>query len=771
MFVVRQNGWQIATGSAITGLVILLLVGCSALEKDATSVAGDSVSDNVLSKDLTARYPAPAGARAPEPALPSSQIFAGEAPDSSNPAEPPVEGAVARGTDSFDLNFQNAEISAVSKVLLGDLLKVTYSLDPRVQGTISLTSGRPVAKADLMPLFESTLKLVNANIVSEGGVHKIVPMGEALGSGPTDRSPDGKVTPGYGISVLPLKYVSAQTVLRAIDSFATKPGTARVEPSRNLLLVQGQGTERASAIEAALSIDVDWMKNQAVGIFPIRNASPDTMITELRNVFDSGNEGAAANLIRFQPINRLNAILAVGNTAHMINEVKTWVARFDRADYDNTTVRVYRVRYGNARTLAGILREVFTGQANTAETGGASDLSQLTPGSTVQRASNAGTSTNQQTPGQTPSTFFGNTNNSNSADNANADSGNAAGRPGRARPSTNIAALSNTTGGGGPALLPNVRITADIATNALLIYASRDQYKIIERALFELDRAPMQVAIDVTVAEITLKNQLQYGVQFYLHDIKAGNQQGSVGFGLSSVLARTIPGANIVLGSATDPRVVLNALKSITDVRVISSPALVVLDNQTATLQVGDEVPITTQQATDVTVPNAPIVSSVQMLDTGVILKVTPRVNANGVVNLDVTQEVSAVQPQVAADTGQSAATLTPTISKRKVQSSIAVASGQTVLLAGMISSQDSKEKQGIPILSDIKTLGNLFSTTNNSSNRTELIVFIRPQIIRNGVDAQLVAEELRSKLSVIAREATGNGNKAAPARYVPPAQ
>lgn len=282
----------------------------------------------------------------------------------------------------------------------------------------------------------------------------------------------------------------------------------------------------------------------------------------------------------------------------------------------------------------------------------------------------------------------------------------------------------------------------------------------------------MQVAIDVTVAEITLKDQLQYGVQFYLQDIQNGVQKGSIGFGLTNVLKRTIPGANFVLGSNADPRVVLNALKAITDVRVISSPAIVVLDNQTATLQVGDQVPITTQSATDVTTVGAPLVNTIQMTDTGVILKVTPRVNANGVVNLDVTQEVSQVQPQTntgGTSTDQSGTqTLTPTISKRKVQSTIAVASGQTVLLAGLISSQDTKDKQGIPILSDLKGIGDLFATNNKTNNRTELIMFIRPQIIRNGVDAQLVAEELRSKLSVIAKEASAPHNKPTPTNFVP---
>jgi general secretion pathway protein D len=736
-------------GIALAPLSICtLLIGCSGLDqyfdKNGTEVPGETVSDEVMSRDLTARHPAAAAPRRADAPLPAAQIFSGEGAQSGAgqapvlPATGTAQEAVPRGADRFDLNFQNADVAAASKVLLGDLLKVNYSLDPRVQGTINLMSGRPVAKADVLPLYESVLKLINAQIVYEGSVYKVVPAGEALGAGGIDTG--SRVTAGYGISVLPLQFVSANTVLRAIDSFAVKPGAARIAPNRNLLIIQGSSTERASAIEAALALDVDWMKNQAVGIFPVRNATPDTMISELQNVFDAGREGAAANVVRFQPISRLNAVLAIAPSTEVINRVRNWVTRLDRADYEDSTVRVYRLRYGNAKVLAGVLREVFTGQPNTAASASNSDLAQLTPGSTAERMTSPGGSGQTQQSSQ-PNPAIPGISGSGNQSVLSGQQNRGAGR------GIDLASISNSSPSAGPPLLSNVRITADIANNSLLIYANREQYKIVERAIFELDRAPLQVAIDVTVAEITLKNELQYGVQFYLQDIKNGNQQGSIGFGLSSVLARTIPGGNLVLGSDTDPRVVLNALRAITDVHVVSSPALVVLDNQQAVLQVGDQVPITTSQQQSTLTSGAPIVNSIEMRDTGVILKVTPRVNANGVVNLDVSQEVSAVQPQTDP-------TLTPTISERKVQSSIAVASGQTVLLAGMISTQTQNKKQALPVLGDLKGIGDLFGSNDKQSQRTELIVFIRPQIIRNGTDAQLVAEELRSKLSVVAREA-----------------
>jgi general secretion pathway protein D len=727
-----------SVGASAVCAALLLSVACSNVEKVGSS---DYVYDEVMSTDLSARFPADAARPTPGSPPPRSQIYRGGAGDGEldeslsarNQAE-----VTTSGNGGFDLNFQNADVSAVTKALLGDLLSVNYSVDPRVQGTISLTSARSVSQSDLLPLFESALKIVGAHLVKEGTIYKVVPAGEAQGNGVVDRQGARNIEPGYGISVLPLRYVSAQVVLRAIDSFASKPGMARVDANRNLLIIQGPSTERASAIEAALALDVDWMKNQSVGIFPIRNASPETIIAELQNVFETGREGTASSLIRFQPVSRLNAVLAIAQNPKMIDQVASWIRRLDQSDYDNTTVRIYRLRFGNAKVMANILREVFTGQpASATATPANSDLSQLTPGSMTKRLS----SSDSQQP-QTEASISTRT----------APPQNDSGEPASSRVAVDISSGPSNGSGSQPALLPNVRITADTANNSLLIFANRDQYKIVERAIFELDRAPMQVAIDATVAEITLKNELQYGVQFFLQ-----GRRNSIGFGTSDVLRRVIPGANLVLGPNEDPRLVLNALRRFTDVNVLSSPALVVLDNQQALLQVGDEVPIATRSAVDVTVPTAPIVNNIEMRNTGVILKVTPRVNANGVVTLDVIQEISNVVK------GEGA-TLTPTISQRKIQSSIAVASGQTVLLGGLISNRSEKGKSGIPILSELKNIGDLFATNSGSQERTELIIFIRPQIIRDGIDAQLVAEELRSKLSIIGRA----GSAAAAAGVAP---
>jgi general secretion pathway protein D len=312
-------------------------------------------------------------------------------------------------------------------------------------------------------------------------------------------------------------------------------------------------------------------------------------------------------------------------------------------------------------------------------------------------------------------------------------------------------------GGGNQPLLEGVRITADAASNSLLIYASNENYQLILRTLGQLDRPQLQVAIDATVAEVTLNDTLSYGVQFFLQNSKlgllnttstaaptaAGVSATGVATAATSFLSQTFPGFNFLVGSQSQPNVVINALHSITDVKVLSNPSLVVTDNQAATLMVGDDVPISTGSANVLTSQNT-VVNTIDYRSTGIILRVIPRVSANGNVRLDIEQEISQVSNSGSTNTTQN---LTPTISQRKVKSSISVAAGQTVLLAGLIQEQKEQDHSGIPLLDQVPAWGNVVGNTGHNITRTELIIFIRPQVIRDSVDASYVAEELRTKL------------------------
>jgi general secretion pathway protein D len=665
-------------------------------------------------------------------------------------AETPSSG------DGYDLNFENAPVSTLAKVILGDILGVGYTIDPRVQGTVSLASGRPVPKSDILYVLENALRLSNVALIRDQAGYRLMPAGEAVGSGAVDKLASAQ--PGYGITVIPLRYVSSQTIVKLVDGFAVKPGLMRADASRNILVLQGTGTERKNAIDIVSSFDVDWMQGQSVGIFPIHNSMPDPIIAEMEKVMDTGDTGLGQGMVKFQPITRMNAILVVSRKPELLKTAGQWIERLDQSDTAGTNLKVYRLKYGNARQVGALLNDIFVGRSGSGldsassqiapggglagqSSGALSALSVPTPGAAGGGSSSSTSTSSAPTSsfGSSPSTLRGGSGQG-SGDSAgqNAQGGGDQGGIG------GIFGGQRAGGGAsGPGILPAVRITADIVNNSILVYADAQGQRIVEQTLRQIDRPQLQVAIDATIAEVTLNDQLSYGVQFFLNSSSAGmapNKGSIINSVGGAVLAQTFPGFNFLIGSANTPNMILDALHTVTDVKVLSNPSLVVLDNQVATLQVGDQVPISTGTATVLTANNT-VVNTIDYRNTGIILRVVPRITAGGNVVLDIEQEISNV-PQ---GTGS---TLTPTVSQRKVKSSISVQTGQTVLLAGLISSTENVTNNGVPLLDELPGVGPLFTNKNKTVGRTELIIFIRPQIIRDAVDANVVAEELRTKMN-----------------------
>lgn len=654
--------------------------------------------------------------------------------------------------NGYDLNFETTPIATVAKVVLGDILNTGYTIDPRVQGTVTLVSVRPVAKSDIVFVLENALRLSGVVLVRDTAGYRLTPLGDAVGSGQVDAQV-ANAEPGYGVSIVPLQYVSAPTILKLMDSFATKPGMVRADATRNLLLIQGTGGERRTAVETAMSFDVDWMRGQSVGIFPVSNSAPEPIISELEKIMDSGEAGLSQSLVKLQPISRLNAIMVVSRKPALLRTAATWIKRLDQADTARTSVHVYRIKYGEARQIARVLTEMFVGgssasleSADNQLAPGSGSTTSSSPADRLSLNANSPTSTGGFAARPSTGTSGATTQGFGQPQQANGNS-----------PNGNALDSRGAAGTGQP-LMPGVRITPDTVNNTLLIYADQGSYKIIEATLQQIDRPALQVAIDATIAEVTLNNELSYGVQMFLtsRDFGLRGDKGSVlntqsyqapGTTTSSVagavtnafINRAFPGFNFLVGSEAQPSAILDALHSVTSVKVLSNPSLVVINNQVATLQVGDVVPISTGSATVLTTNNT-VVNTIDYRNTGIILRVSPRINVNGNVRLDVEQEISNVSPATAAS-------LTPTVSQRRVKSSISVATGQTVLLAGLISEQQNGDRNGIPLLDQIPGIGDAFSHQGTKGTRTELIIFIRPQIIRDSLDAHQVAEELRSKL------------------------
>jgi general secretion pathway protein D len=777
----QKSGWAdelVHVGSSVTGQVrrrgrravmlamsSIVLASCSAATFSTAERRDVDVLGKVRSLDLQPRYPRQVGPElSPQAKAARAMVYNGSGPDdgkgtsasnsnsSGSAAVEEVHAEPAAYTqsvgDGFELNFENTPVATIAKVVLGDILGVGYVIDPRVQGAmVSLTSVRRVPKADILYVLESALRMGGFDLVRDTGGYRLIPLGDAVGAGKVDAS-GSRPEPGYGVSVIPLQYVSVQTLVKLLDSFALKPGMVRADSGRNMLLIQGSAPERRAAVENALSFDADWMRGQSVGIFPIANGNPEPIIAELEKIMDTSENGLGQNVVKFQTVSRMNAIMVITRKPALLRTAETWIKRLDLANTSKNSVHVYRIKYGEARQIAHVLTEMFIGSSGGADNPLDTPAGQLAPGSgaaattSIDRLSAGGNSSQQ-------SGFVG---------QPQATTSLVANRGfGGAPPAPASADAAQHAASGGKAILEGVRITPDVVNNTLLIYADQENYRLIEGTLRQVDRPQLQVAIDATVAEITLNDSLNYGVQAYLTSKNLGLRpdQGSAlntsatsaptsvasaaGTVTNAFLNRAFPGFNFLIGSESQPSMILDALHAVTEVKVLSNPSLVVIDNQVATLQVGDQVPVSTGSATVLTTNNT-VVNTIDYRNTGIILRVAPRVNVNGNVRLDIEQEISNVSPATANS-------LTPTVAERKVKSSISVAGGQTVLLAGLISETHQGTRNGIPGLDQVPALGDVFAHNDKSIGRTELIIFIRPQIIRDGADASYVAEELRAKL------------------------
>jgi general secretion pathway protein D len=749
--------WVLGALPACTGPSASLLEGTKGTKLEDPK-SGDPFN-TIRSADLSARMPATEGpsqetAQSAKPLLfPGADVGADVVPNSRRGPDPAMAPASLQQaafvqqdlskSDGVEINFDGADVQTVAKFLLGDILKLNFTVDPRVQGNVTLASAGPIPRRDVLPAFESVLRMSNAAIVRTGNLVKIVPLPEASTGGSMGA---GAGEPGFGVSLVSLRYTSAETVAKTAESFMARPGSIRIVPSRNLLLIQGTTAERQAALDMVATFDVEWLRNQSVGLYPLKSTSPETMIGELERIFETRDGGVGQGVIRFQPISRMNAVMVVTRTPKLLAQTTEWVRRLDRFDSSGTSMHTFRLKNGNATQIAKILNDIFLQRSgSTSDTPG----KQLAPGVNGSESRldslDKGAGSGSLTTASNSSGGLGGKPISTAFDTFSDRKGTEGDGP----ESASLLSGGNAVRGA----FQNVRITADNANNAIVVYSTQAEYRVVERAVRDLDKAKLQVAIDATVAEVTLTNALQYGVQFYLNGNKAGG--GVLGSGASTVQSATAaasvtaqsallqsvgPGLNLLLGSAGNPRAIINALQTVTDVKVLSSPSLVALDNQPALLQVGDEIPVSTSSATLLTSSTTPTVNTIEMRNTGVILKVLPHIHANGSIQLEIDQEISNV-------VNPDQQTLTPTISQRRVHSSVSVTSGQTVLLAGLISENNQETRSGIPGLRDIKILGDMLGNTSSTKTRSEIIIFIKTQMIRNGQDASAVTEEFRDKL------------------------
>lgn len=653
--------------------------------------------------------------------------------------------STSAGGQKISLNFDRAPLSDVVQSIVGDILKKPYSISGDLPGDVTLRTTSPVAQADVGAILEALLSARGLGMVTDaqGTVH--IGPNDALKGIP---SRPGQ-TIGRGLSVVPLQHIGAREMADILKPLMAPDAMVRVDTLRNLLVVQGTQTQIQSWLDLVHTFDVNALAGMSFGVFALENAEVNEIAKALELLASRGDSPIEGGM-RILPVERLNSLLVIAPRKQMLETVKTWIDRLDQAPDSalQPQVHVYAVQHGSATQMANVLGALFGSKTPTANNNARGALAPGLGGASASstRATTPATSTTASGASGTTGTTAaaGTANRSGTSTGATGSAGlSSATALGASSQAAIAAAGTNQQQASAIDLEGDVRIVADDATNSLLVHASKRSYRRIESAIRQMDIAPSQVLIEASIIEVSLTDKLQYGLQWYFNDTLGGRLSGNTGTGslvrgTSSTLSRVLPGFNYTITDAVGSvRAVLSALASETGLKVVSSPSVLALDKQAAEIRVGNQQPILSSTTTT---DGGNVTQAVTYKDTGVLLRVVPRINSNGLVTLDIAQEVTDVGA-IDAATGQRS------FLQRSLQSRIAIPSGQTAVLGGLIRDNTSNNQSGLPGLSKIPGLGALFGATEKSIDRTELLVVLTPRVLENARQLSDISDEIRTRL------------------------
>ncbi|WP_251047326.1 MULTISPECIES: type II secretion system secretin GspD [unclassified Lysobacter] len=639
--------------------------------------------------------------------------------------KPPPGLPVTTGTASF--NFEGESVHAVVKAILGDMLGQNYVIAPGVQGTVTLATPKQVSAAEALNLLEMVLSWNNARLVYSGGRYNIVPADQALPGNVAPRTGSAADARGFEVRTVPLKFISATEMEKILKPYARPNAIVNVDNSRNVVTVGGTRAELENYLRTIEVFDVDWLSGMSVGVFPLQSGKASKVVADLEKVFGEQSKSPVSGMFRFMPLDGANAVMVITPQADYLDDIKDWLDRIDSAG-DNVQLYTLELKYIKAKDLADRLSEVFGGRAG-GNSGGGEGAPSLMPGLESTEVRDDGSGTSSADIGKNSS-----------------DSGSSGGSSGGGL--GNGASLGSRQSGNGAVTLEvdgsKVGVAAVEETNSILVRSSPQAWKSIRNVIEKLDVMPMQVHIEAQVAEVELSGDLSYGVNWYLEQAAtdAGfpnlNRRTNPDVPLKwSTIGASVGGVNGLSWSLVKngAAAVISALDKVTDVHVLQTPSVFVRNNAEASLNVGTRIPIESVSVNTGT-GNNNTYSQVQYLDTGVILKVRPRVSRDGMVFMDIVQEVSSVGLPLNANSTN------VTINNRKLKTEAAVQSGETVLLAGLINDETRRSGSGLPGLSRIPVIGALFGRQGSSTTRRETIVLLTPTLVRNPQESRDLTDE-----------------------------
>ncbi|SEK45741.1 type II secretion system protein D (GspD) [Pseudoxanthomonas sp. GM95] len=682
-------------------------------------------------------------AEAPQ-AGPQAQIRRGSGQVINRSAAAAAPPALSGGTNgSATFNFEGESLPAVVKAILSDMLGQNYVIAPGVQGTVTLATPHAVSPAQALSLLEQVLSWNNARMVYADGRYNIVPADQALQGTVAPRSGDAGNARGYEVRVVPLRFIAANEMKKILEPYARSNAVIGTDPTRNIITISGSRSELENYLRTIQIFDVDWLSGMSVGVFPLETGQATKVVADLEKVFGENSKTPSAGMFRFMPLEGSNAVMVITPQASYLDQIQDWLERIDNAG-DTPRLFSYELKYIKARDLADRLAEVFGSGGRNSNSSG-SNVS-LAPGAAGGSLSDSGLD------GRDSSFSFGSGNNSSNDSSMGGLSDSSLGGSSSTGNGGASLQLDRARNGNGAVQLEvegsKVGVAAVEETNSLLVRASGNAWRSIKDVIDRLDVMPMQVHIEAQVAEVNLTGELSYGVNWYFEQAVNAPLSGTAtsvignGAGLPSAVGRQIWGdiaGQVGSGGVgwtflgKNAAAVISALDEVTDVRLLQTPSIFVRNNAEATLNVGSRIPISSVSVDTGT--TTATYSQVQYIDTGVSLKVRPRVTRDGMVFMDIVQEVSS--PGDEPDENGNVR-----INSRRMKTEAAVQAGDTVMLAGLISDTTSNGSSGVPGLSRIPWVGALFGRKTQNTGRNEVIILLTPTIVRNPQEARNLTDE-----------------------------
>ena len=651
--------------------------------------------------------------------------------------------AAKKSQEPVTLNFVNAEIDAVAKTL-ATLSGHNVVVDPRVKGTITLTSNVPVAPAQALRLFAAQLRTQSFALVESAGLYLVVPEADAkLQSGGVSA---GTVPASNGqivTQIFQLNHESANNLVPILRPLISPNNTLNVNPGTNALVITdyADNLQRLARIIAAL----DVANATGVEVIPLKNALATDLVPMLQRLLDSGAASGAPPAAGQTDASFKTTVMAEARSNSLIlraaNAARMSLARSLVAQLDQPTdkgpnaasgnIHVVYLKNADSSKLAATLRAAISAQGSAS--GGA----------------NTAMTTGMTTTNNTP-------NNAAGGGGANASFNSAGGQP--------------STGG---------QIQADPSTNSLIITAPEPQYRQLRAVIDKLDARRAQVFVESLIAEVSAEKAAEFGVQW----------QGPIGgkgdsnIGLLGTNFR-VGGANLIslatqsASGTLAPSAGLNVgvahnhngtyvlgflarfLQTTGDGNVLSTPNLLTLDNEEAKIVIGQNVPFVTGQYTNNNNSAGSVnpFQTIERKDVGLTLRVKPQISENGTVKLQIYQEVSRLDP---ASINSATGLIT---NKRSIESSVLVEDGGIVVLGGLLQDDFGNSQERVPGLGDVPLFGNLFRADSRSRKKTNLMVFLRPVVVRDGASTENLSLSRYEQMRSVQMEATPNSSPGLPA-------